>query len=168
MPLSDTHQLSESQTRSLLINPQLVNAEWKLSDRTQVRFEIPVPGYDPAPWQGITDYCLYEPSGRVLAVVEAKRTSRNPREGEEQLRQYVAEIERGQDFAPFGFMSNGLNTCFWEVGLAHPRLVAGFFTPADLERLLFIRQNCQPLAGTSIGSAIVDRAYQHEAKAQAL
>jgi len=87
----------------------------------------------------MTDYCLYEPSGRVLAVVEAKRTSRSPREGEEQLRQYVADIERSQDFAPFGFMSNGLNTYFWEVELAHLRLVAGFFTPADLERLLFIR-----------------------------
>jgi len=49
MPLSDTHELSESQTRALLINPQLVAAEWKLSDRTQVRFEIPVPAYDPPP-----------------------------------------------------------------------------------------------------------------------
>ena len=87
MPLRDTHELSESQTRALLINPQLAAAEWRLSDRTQVRFEIPVPGYDPEPWQGITDYCLYLPSGVVLAVVEAKRTSRNPRAGEEQLRQ---------------------------------------------------------------------------------
>jgi type I restriction enzyme, R subunit len=163
MPLSDTHELSESQTRALLINPQLVVAEWKLSDRTQVRFEIAVQGYDPAPWQGITDYCLYLPSGKVLAVVEAKRTSRNPRAGEEQLRQYVSEIAKNQDFAPFGFMSNGLNTFFWEVGLAHPRLVAGFFTPADLERLLFIRQNRQPLAGAPINNAIVDRPYQHEA-----
>ena len=163
MPLSDTHELNESQTRALLINPQLVAAEWKLSDRTQVRFEIPVPGYDPAPWHGITDYCLYEPSGKVLAVVEAKRTSRSPREGEEQLRRYVTEIARGQNFAPFGFMSNGLNTCFWEVGLAHPRLVAGFFSPSDLGRLHFIRQNRQPLADAPINNAIVDRPYQHEA-----
>lgn len=60
-------------------------------------------------------------------------------------------------------MGNGLNTWFWEVGLAHPRLVAGFFSPADLERLLFIRQNRQPLASIAINTAIVDRAYQHEA-----
>ena len=139
-------QLNESQTRALLINPLLVKAEWKLNDHTQVGFEIPVEGYDPKPWNGITDFCLYRPSGPSLSVVEAKRTSRNPRDGEEQLRQYVTEIARKQDFAPFGFMSNGLNTYFWEVGLAHPRLVAGFFTPADLERLLFIRQNRQPFA----------------------
>jgi type I restriction enzyme R subunit len=156
-------ELSESQTRALLINPQLLAAGWKLSDRTQVRFEVPVVGYDPTPWNGITDFCLYQPSARVLSVVEAKRASRNPREGEEQLRQYITEIARKQDFAPFGFMGNGLNTWFWEVGLAHPRLVANFFSPADLERLLFIRQNRQPLASIAINTSIVDRAYQHEA-----
>jgi type I restriction enzyme R subunit len=156
-------ELSESQTRSLLINPQLLAAGWKLSDWTQVRFEVPVVGYDPTPWNGITDFCLYQPSGPVLSVVESKRASRNPREGEEQLRQYITEIARKQDFAPFGFMANGLNTWFWEVGLAHPRMVAGFFSPADLERLLFIRQNRQLLVATAINNWIVDRAYQHEA-----
>jgi hypothetical protein len=40
-----------------------------------------------------------------------RRTSRSPREGEEQLRQYVTGANQ-QDFAPFGFMSNGLNTFF--------------------------------------------------------
>jgi type I restriction enzyme, R subunit len=109
--------LSESQTRVTLINPQLKVAEWKLSDRSQVRFEVPVQGYDATPSPGITDYCLYEPSGLVLSVVEAKRTSRNPRDGEEQLRSYVEEIARQQPFAPFGFMANGLTTWFWEVGL---------------------------------------------------
>ena len=86
--------MNESQTRSLLINPQLLAAGWKLSDRTQVRFEVPVARYDPTPWNGITDFSLYDPSGRVLSLVEAKRASRNPREGEEQLRQYGAEIGR--------------------------------------------------------------------------
>ena len=156
-------ELSESQTRALLINPQLLAAGWKLSDRTQVRFEVPVERYDPTPWNGITDFCLYQPSGRVLGVVEAKRASRDPRVGEEQLRQYIDEIARKQEFAPFGFMANGLNIWFWEVGLAHPRMVAGFFSPADLERLLFIRQNRQPLPGTAINNAVVDRPYQHEA-----
>ncbi len=99
----------------------------------------------------------------MLGVVEAKRTSRSPREGEEQLRGYVEEIARQQPFASFGFMANGLTTWFWEVGLAHPRMVAGFFTPADLQRQLFIRQQRTPLAGTPINTAIVDRPYQHEA-----
>jgi type I restriction enzyme, R subunit len=57
------------------------------------------------PWNGFTDYCLYHPDGSVLAVIEAKRTARNAREGEEQLRQYAhlseedrnALIEQGLD-----------------------------------------------------------------------
>ena len=51
------------------------------------------------------------------------------------LRHYVTEIAKKQPFAPFGFMANGHDIWFWEVGLTNPRLVAGFFEPADLERL---------------------------------
>lgn len=155
--------LSEAKARAELINPQLAAAGWELTDRTRVHLEVPVEGYDPTPWNGFTDYSLYDPSGYVIAVVEAKRTARNPREGEEQLRQYIAEIARTQPFAPFGFMTNGLHTFFWEVGQANPRMVAGFFTPSDLERLRFIRENGRPLADTQISNAIVDRLYQHEA-----
>ena len=155
--------LNEAQTRAALINPQLAAAGWKLSDRTQVRFEVPVEGYDPTPWNGYTDFCLYDSSGCVQVVIEAKRTARNPREGEEQLRQYVNEISRKQPFAPFGFMTNGLITHFWEVGLAHPRMVASFFTPDDLVRLRFIRENKQPLIEILINTSIVERPYQHEA-----
>ena len=155
--------LNEAQTRALQIDPQLRAADWKLNDRTQVRLEVPVDGYDAEPWNGVTDYCLYDASGNVLAVVEAKRCTRNAREADEQLRHYVTEIAKKQPFAPFGFMANGHDIWFWEVGLANPRLVAGFFTPADLERLKFLRQNRQPLEATPINSSIVERPYQHEA-----
>jgi len=154
---------NEAETRASQINPQLRAAGWKLNDRTQVRVEVPVDGYDAEPWNGVTDYCLYDASGNVLAVVEAKRCSRNAREADEQLRHYVTEIAKKQPFAPFGFMANGHDIWFWEVGLVNPRLVAGFFTPTDLERLKFLRQNRRPLEATPINSSIVDRPYQHEA-----
>jgi type I restriction enzyme, R subunit len=156
-------QFNESQTRSLLINPQLLTADWPLSDRSLVKFEVPVDGYDAEPWNGVTDYCLYEAGGNVLTIVEAKRCTRNPREADEQLRHYITEISKKQPFAPFGFMTNGHEISFWELGLANPRLVAGFFTPADLSRLLFLRQHRQPLESTAINNSIVDRPYQHEA-----
>jgi type I restriction enzyme R subunit len=155
--------LNEALTRIRLIDPQLRQAQWRLDDKTQVRLEIPVDGYDAEPWNGVTDYCLYEPGGQVLAVVEAKRCSRNPREADEQLRHYVTEIAKRQSFAPFGFMTNGYATHFWEVGLANPRLVARCFTPEDLQRLLFIRQNGHSLASMAINTTIVERPYQHEA-----
>jgi len=155
--------MTESKTRSGLIDPQLQAAGWRLNDRSQVRFEIPVDGYDAEPWNGVTDYCLYDPSGNVLAVVEVKRCSRNPREADEQLRHYVTEIAKRQPYAPFGFMSNGLSIYFWEVGEANPRPVAGFFSPDDLARLLFLRQNQLPLETTPINPTIMDRPYGHEA-----
>ena len=38
--------VTEAQTRYSLIDPQLEKAGWNLSDRTQVKLEIPVDGYD--------------------------------------------------------------------------------------------------------------------------
>jgi type I restriction enzyme, R subunit len=154
---------SEATTRAQHIDPELTRAGWNLADRTQVRLEVPVDGYDATPWNGVTDYCLYEAGGQVIAVIEAKRTSRNPREGEEQLRHYVDEIAKRQPFRPFGFMTNGLLTYFWDVGEAHPRLVAGIFSPEDLDRLRFIRENSVPPAELAINPAIASRPEQQEA-----
>src|SRR5438876_830900 len=158
-------RISETATRAKLIDPLLTAAGWNLKDRTQVDFEIPVDGYDKEPWNGITDYCLFHPSGEVLAVVEAKKTSRHPREGQEQLRIYLDKVaaRQGQTFGPFGFMTNGQDVFFWDSGSENPRLVAGFFTRDDLKRLLFIRQNGMPLQSASINTTIVERSYQHEA-----
>jgi type I site-specific restriction endonuclease len=117
----------------------------------------------PTPRNGFTDFCLYHPDGTILAVIEAKRTARNAREGEEQLRQYVAEIASKQKVPPFGLMTNGLHHFFWEVSLAHPRAVAGFFSLDDLDRLRFIRENKRPLKDSPINKKIVERPYQHEA-----
>ena len=158
-----TPRESEAKTRSKRIDPQLNDAGWRVTDRSQVGIEIPVDGYDAEPWNGVTDYCLYDATGHVLAVVEAKRCSRDPREADEQLRHYVTEIARRQPYSPFGFMSNGFETWFWEVGQSNPRMVAQFFTPDDLTRLLFLRQNAKPLQATPINQSIVDRPYQHEA-----
>lgn len=154
---------TEAQARADLIDPGLARAGWNLSDHLQVRREVPVDGYDATPWKGVTDYCLYEPTGQVIAVIEAKRTCRNPREGEEQLRHYVAEIGTKQGFKPFGFMTTGLLTNFWDVGLAHPRAVAGMFAPDDLRRLRFIRENAKPIIGEFINNSICGRAEQLEA-----
>jgi len=153
-------QLNEARTRSELIDQQLHKAGWHAP---RVQSEVPVAGYDPKPWNGYTDYSLYDDAGSVIAVIEAKRTSRDPREGEEQLRQYIAEIAKTQSFTPFGFMANGQLTHFWDVEMEHPRLVAKFFEPGDMKRLKFIRENRQPLLQTPINNSIIDRNYQHEA-----
>lgn len=156
-------RVNEAQTRKEMIDPQLEHAGWYLRDHSKVKIEIPVDGYDAEPWNGISDYTLYRENGEVLAVVEAKRTSTDVRLAEAQLTYYVTEIEKHQSFRPFGFLANGLEIHFVDVGIAHKREVFGFFTREDLENLLYIRQNAVPLSSIEINPAIVDRSYQHEA-----
>jgi len=156
-------RINEARTRKELIDPALEKAGWHLHDHSRVGIEIPVDGYDAAPWNGVTDYCLYRPNGEVIAVVEAKRTTHDSRLPQQQAEHYVTEIARKQSFTPFAFLTNGIDTYFLEAGLAPKRLVYGFFSPDDLERLLWLRQNQKPLASIPIDNTITDRAYQHEA-----
>ncbi len=176
---------TEKQTRKSLIDPALRRAGWDVDDSNQVGIEIPVDGFDPAAWQtlerelhqirereggyevhlpaGISDYVLYRENREILAIVEAKRTSTDPRLAEAQTAFYVREIARRQSFQPFAFMTNGREIFFWDVGEADRRRVYGFFPREDLERLLFMRENRVPFSQAKINTAIIDRPYQMEA-----
>ena len=176
----------ERQTRKDLIDPALEKAGWgEVGESELIGIEIPVDGFDPEAWKvleaklrrlhdagvpydielpkGVSDYVLYRPNGEIIAVVEAKRTSVDPRLAEAQTHFYVTEIEKQQSFRPFAFMTNGHDTYFWDVGRANKRLVSGFFSPADLDNLLYSRQNQTPLFGAPINMDITDRVYQQEA-----
>jgi type I site-specific restriction endonuclease len=158
-----SYRISEQKTRYNTIDPQLGKAGWNTRDRAQVGIEIPVAAYDPEPFEGITDYCLYRENGDVLAVVEAKRTCRDARVGKQQVLEYVTAIEPQQSFRPFAFMANGDDIFFWDSEVAAERHVARFFSRPDLERLLFLKQHKLPLNSVQIKSSIIDRSYQIEA-----
>jgi len=174
--------LNEAQTRKQLIDQALAAARWNVADPKRVGSEIPADGFSPQAWRalqgrireaglpldvklpsGICDYVLYRENGEVLAVVEAKRTSIDPRMGQAQTRFYVEEIAQRQNVRPFGFMSNGLDTYFYDVGRAAERPVYGFFFREDLENLLYLREHATALTQATINTKIVDRTYQHEA-----
>ena len=154
---------NEANTRRQFIDRELTTAGWDVDDPAIVGLEVPVDGADAEPWNGVTDYCLYRPNGEVIAVVEAKRTCRHARVADKQVQDYVTQIEARQSFRPFGFMTNGADIYFWDVGVGVPRLVSRFFTPEDLKDLLWIRQNKTPLGETAINSEIAGRIYQQEA-----
>lgn len=176
---------TEKRTRKDLIDPELRKAGWNVDDPAQVGLEIPVDGFDPAAWQklqsrikqlreanpslsvqlpaGVSDYALYRPNGEIVAVVEAKRTSIDPRLAEAQVEFYVNELAQLQNFRPFAFLANGHEIYFLDVGRAAKRLVQGFFSPADLENLLFLRTSQTPLHLTPVNPAIANRGYQIEA-----
>ena len=175
---------TEAKTRKELIDPALKKAGWDVNNPDQVGIEIPVDGFDPQAWRalearlnrlreegvpydielpkGVSDYVLYRPNGETIAVVEAKRTSVDPRLAEAQTEVYVTEIEKLQSFRPFAFMTNGYDIYFWDVGRANKRLVYGFFSPSDLDSLLYSRQNQTALTEAPINTAITDRVYQQE------
>ena len=176
---------AEARTRKELIDPALKRAGWDVDNPTQVGIEIPVDGFDPAAWQqlehqlrqireqanirdialpaGVSDYALYRENGEILAVVEAKKTSIDPRLAQAQTEFYVTQLEQRQNFRPFGFMTNGHETYFYDVGYQNKREVQGFFSIRELETLLYIRQNQIPLTQVEINRDITDRTYQMEA-----
>jgi len=156
-------RISEDLKRKEMIDPQLEKAGWYLADHSRVKTEIPVDGYDAEPWNGVSDYTLCRENGEVLAVVEAKKTSADVRLAEAQLTHYVTEIEKHQSFRPFAFLAYGYEIYFADIGISAKREVLGFFTLADLENLLYIRQYASPFSETEINTKIVDRSYQHEA-----
>jgi type I site-specific restriction endonuclease len=161
--VSTQNQFNESETRYNVIDPLVTKAGWNLADRRSIGLEIPLDGYDSAPINGITDYCLFRENGEVLAVIEAKCTRRDARVGKEQLYQYITKIEKKQSFRPFGFLTNGDDVWFWDSMDYPDRAVAGFFSKEDLERLLFLKQNQQLFSSVKIKESIVNRSYQLKA-----
>ena len=157
------HRISERDTRTELIDPALELAGWYLRDHTRIRTEIPVQGYDATLYPNLADYCLYRDNGEVIAVVEAKRTSNDPRLAQAQAEYYANEIEKHQSFRPLVFLTNGYSTYFLDIGICAKREISGFFTSEDLENMLFIKQHGIPLEDIPINNTITDRAYQHEA-----
>ena len=64
----------------VIIDAQLKDAKWNLTDNRSVRFEYALPDKTKA------DYVLSDRHGRALAVVEAKRTSIDPLAGQNQAK----------------------------------------------------------------------------------
>jgi type I restriction enzyme R subunit len=109
------------------------------------------------------DYVLWGDDDRPLALVEAKRTRRDPRVGQQQARLYADCLERRFGQRPVIFYSNGYEHWLWDDTSYPPRSVQGFLTKAELELTI---QRCTTrlsLASTKIDPAIVERYYQTHA-----
>lgn len=153
----------EQATRKALIDPAIERAGWRLDDLSQVDIELPVDGHDAAPWNGVTDYVLFRENGEILAIIEAKKASFEPRLAQQQLAHYLTEIAKRQSFEPFGFLSNGVNMHFWDRQSGDPRPVRGFFSRDDLKRMLELRTTRRELTAGQINTSIINRPYQIEA-----
>jgi len=160
---------TEQETRIALIDVALKKAGWNVDDPGQVvqEYDILVDPLQVAeartPYGGhqFSDYVLLGRDRKPLAVVEAKKTSKDAALGREQAKQYCYNIrkDKGCDL-PFCFYTNGLEIYFWDLENYPPLKVVGFPTLDDLERLRYICQHRKSLTDELINTDIAGRDYQ--------
>ena len=157
----DTHDYSEAETRDAFIDLLLKEAGWNL-DKPQDR-EFPVTGMPNTNGEGFVDYVLWGDNGKPLALVEAKRTKRDPLEGERQAELYANCLEKQFGQRPVIFLSNGYDHWIWDDARYPRRAIQGFLKKPELELMIQRRTSRQSLAATPIAKQIADRYYQDRA-----
>ena len=165
---------TEAETRKELIDQMLARSGWDVVDPHQVVGELmlrypsdaPLPEFretDRTRGDEFIDYALLDSLGKPIAIVEAKRESRDALAGKRQAEDYARRISEKEERRPFIFLTNGHEIWFWDWGYAPPRRINAFFRRYDLERMAFQRQYREVLAPLTPTRSIVDRPYQLEA-----
>ena len=158
---ADTHDYNEEQTRDYFIDMLLNEAGWALDKKEDREFEVV--GMPNNENKGFVDYVLWSDDGKPLAVVEAKRTKRDARVGQQQAKLYADCLESMYGRRPVIYYTNGYEHWFWNDQAAAPRRVQGFYKKDELELLMQRRTSRLPLATAKINTGIVERSYQHQA-----
>ena len=112
---------------------------------------------------GYVDYVLFGKDGLPLAVVEAKRSSKDPNIGRKQAVLYADCLERKFGRRPMMFTTNGFETYFWDDQSSPQRKVSSIFSKDDLQKLMNRRTERMDLMTIPIDDRITDRYYQKEA-----
>ena len=154
----DTHDYSEAETRDYFIDLLLKEAGWALDQQRDREFEVA--GMPNIQDKGFVDYVLWGDDGKPLGLVEAKRTRRDPRVGQQQAKLYADCLEAQFGQRPVIFYSNGYEHWMWDDASYPPRHVQGFYKKAELELLIQRRTSRKPLADAEIKPEIVERFYQ--------
>lgn len=155
-----TNSATEAETRRVLIDVMLREIGWDIDAPNVVEYEIE--GMPNQTGKGYIDYVLWGNDGLPLAVVEAKRTMRNPKEGERQAWLYAECLKAKFGRMPLVFYTNGYETWLWDTEMYPPRKVSGFYTKDELEWAIQKRER-KPLSDYRIRPEITDRPYQERA-----
>ena len=124
--------MSRETDARMVIDQLLRDADWEITDKSQVSTEEPLA-------DGRADYLLKNTRTQPLAVIEAKRFSIDPYSAKEQAREYAESLS-----APFVILSNGQEHYFWDYNDGDARPILGLPSRADLER----RANLRAYLGT--------------------
>ncbi|TAK35886.1 MAG: DUF4145 domain-containing protein [Chloroflexota bacterium] len=157
----DAHDYSEAETRDYFIDLLLKEAGWPLDQPRDREFEVA--GMPNNQDTGFVDYVLWGDDGKPLGLVEAKRTRRDPREGQQQAKLYADCLEARFGQRPVIFYSNGYEHWIWDDANYPPRAVQGFYKKDELELIIQRRVSRKSLAAAEINPQIVERYYQTRA-----
>ncbi|NDO45363.1 DEAD/DEAH box helicase family protein [Clostridium sp. MD294] len=156
------NDLSEFETRKRYINVDMMLNGWDFDDDVKEEFQVQDMN-DVKGKKGYADYVLFGRDGLPLAVVEAKRSSKDPNTGRQQAVLYANALEKQYGRRPMMFTTNGFDTYFWD-DLSYPqRKVSGIFSKNDLQKLMNHREQRKSLKDIKIDDKITDRYYQKEA-----
>ena len=152
--------ISEFETRKQFIDLDLKIAGW---DSTNIREEVEVKGMPNTQEKGHVDYVLYGENGKPLAVVEAKRTSKDAKIGQQQAKLYADCLEKEYAQRPIIYYTNGKEIYMWDDVSYPERKVSGFYTQDELQLLIRRRDSKENLEHIYIVNNIANRPYQLEA-----
>ena len=160
----------EATTRKLIIDTMLMEAGWDIGSNgantptVSQEFEILYQPTDTG--KGYADYVLWdnEHHDRPLAVIEAKRTSKDVHDGQTQAKLYADGLEKMTGHRPMIFYTNGFVTRIWnDAADEPPRPVYGFYARESLERRIWQRENRKPAEQLVPDGTIAGRMYQMQA-----
>ena len=172
--------LSEIQTRMTRIDVYLKEQGWDVKDTSRVRTEIDTKQskFKDQKYLEVSetfkndleskyaDYLLLDSNGDPLAIIEAKRTTKDPIIGKKQAEQYAEDIFNQTGKPVFIFLSNGDEIWFWNWNHPMPhesmRMVKGFHNQESLERIRFQNNNKKEFSKLKIDKDIINRDYQIE------
>jgi len=163
--------LSEHQTRLQKIDILLKEQGWDVRNRSQVIVEVDTKQSDFTKHiykqihetfrndaeSKYVDYLLLDRIGDPVAIIEAKRTTKDPLLGQKQAEEYADDIKAQTGKDVFIFLSNGYEIWFWDRERYPRRPVKGFYAQKDLERLDFQIKNSKINHATSVNPSIIDR-----------
>ncbi len=164
---------SERETRDL-IDVMLKKADWDPKDVSKVIQEVDTKQSDfeariyktraetlkTEEEKAYADYLLLDKYGAPLAVVEAKKTTKDPILGQQQAEDYADDIQRQTHNDVFIFLTNGYENWFWNRPHETLRMVKGFHGRNALERIKFRNISKKSFLDIPINSKIVDRDYR--------
>lgn len=154
--------ISEAETRKRYIDVELQEAGWVIGRNCTV--EEPVTGMPNATGTGFVDYVLWGKDNLPLAVVEAKKASKDTIIGSQQAKLYADCLQNKYNQRPLIFTTNGFEHYYTNDAFGYPRReVSGFFTQDELQLEIDRRKSRVSLDRIEILDKITNRPYQKEA-----